>query len=722
MAYFKSYKRINRLIQDESFEPLISWGFRMALSGTLPVIWGIATGRLNEAVWITLTAEAVCWVELKGSFSWRIRTLLTGAVLAIFFSTLGTIIGNNVWLSMLGMFIAGYLATLLKNIGDRASGLALCVYMLFIICNAYPAKEFFEIKHRLALIAIGASWPVIVGMFISLLTPVQEPFRRQIALIWRAIAILVTTISKAGTDKNKREFTEDILLKEKDVRTAIDNSYQFFGRMAHQVNKKNNQQYQLALLRKNAGLVAVNVIAMGEEMEHIDIPKLDETLRVKAATLFSAMNEAINRISVFIITLKAEEKLLAISHINRLKKLITLIREYPLPQDEKQTNAIKRILQLTDRTIKLLESAIQRIEHMGKDIPVYRSYSFLKTVFVLRPQYLYSNLRVLFNTTSHTTRYALRSAIAATLALFIYKWFHIDHGYWLPFSVMIVIQPYFGATFKRGRDRIVGTLLGGITGSLLLHLPTGLHIKEVILFLTFILMVYYIKKRYSVAVFIITLNLVLLFNIEMAYNDKIMLTRALCTIGGSLLAVISGFALLPTWDKKWLPAHLADAIYSNYEYFISTFYSEKRIMNWTKYKRMAESKNSNVFDSFNRYVEDPGKEKSLDFYDLITYNVRITRDLNNIHLEQDEKKVTPASYPTMQQQKRIGECLDLFNSILKYLPELNPDIKISIPNNKGNMLTPFILNDAQMISLEKLIIELNSMRDDMNKLPHLSLA
>ena len=115
-------------------------------------------------------------------------------------------------------------------------------------------------------------------------------------------------------------------------------------------------------------------------------------------------------------------------------------------------------------------------------------------------------------------------------------------------------------------------------------------------------------------------------------------------------------------------------------------------------------------------------EKSLDFYDLITYNVRITRDLNNIHLEQDEKKVTPASYPTMQQQKRIGECLDLFNSILKYLPELNPDIKISIPNNKGNMLTPFILNDAQMISLEKLIIELNSMRDDMNKLPHLSLA
>ena len=614
------------------------------------------------------------------------------------------------------MFIAGYLATLLKNIGDRASGLALCVYMLFIICNAYPATEIIEIKHRFILVTIGAAWSVLVGVFASLLMPAEEPFRRQIALIWRSIAVLVTSISKNANDKNKRELSEDILVKEKDIRTAIDNSYQFYGRMAHQVNKTQNQQYQLAQLRKNAGLVAVNVIAIGDEIEHIAIAELDETLRVKAATLFSALNEAVNRISVFVITLKPEEKLLAVSHINRLKKLVILIRQYPLPANHKQTSAIKRILQLVDRTIKLLESAIQRIEHMGQDVPVYRSYSFLKTVFVLRPRSLFSNLRVLFNSNSLTTRYALRSAIAATVALFIYKWFHIDHGYWLQFSVMIVIQPYFGATFKKGRDRIIGTLLGGIVGSLLLHLPAGLHIKEGILFLTFILMVYFIKKRYAIAVFIITINLILLFNIELAYNDKLMITRALCTIGGSVLAVVSGFALLPTWDKKWLPSHLADAIYSNYEYFIATFYSETRITNWTRYKRISESKNSNVFDSFNRYVDEPGKEKSLEYYGLITYNVRTTRDLNNIHLEQDEKKTTQATFATPSQQKKINECFELFNTIMKYLPDFNPDIKLNIRHNTENIPTPFLLNEAQMISLEKLIIELKSMQDDMEKM------
>src|SRR6476620_2278669 len=132
----RSYKKLNRLIQSESFEPMISWGIRMALAGTLPIIWGMATDHMADAVWITLTAEAVSWVELKGSFVWRARTLLTGSILAIIFASVGLLTASNIWLSVLFMFGTCFLATLLKNLCDRASGLAICVYLLFIICNA----------------------------------------------------------------------------------------------------------------------------------------------------------------------------------------------------------------------------------------------------------------------------------------------------------------------------------------------------------------------------------------------------------------------------------------------------------------------------------------------------------------------------------------------------------------------------------------------------------
>lgn len=688
----------------------------MGLSGTLPIIWGMSTGRIADSIWITLTAEAISWVEMKGSFAWRVRTLLSGALLAIFFAMLGTITGSSIGLSVVGMFLVGYIATVLKDMGDRASGLAICVYLMFIICNGYPETEYATIIHRLQLIAIGAAWPVAVGIGASLLMPVEEPFRRQIALIWRSIASLIEAIAKNGVNDKNENAVREVYLKENEVRTALNHSFDFYSRMSHQLNQKNNQQYQLGVVRKTAGLVAINVIAMGEEMTHIAIYGLDKSLRIKAATLYSAMKEAVTRISVFVITLKPEEKLLAISHINRLKKLTTLIRAYPLPADERQANAIKRILQLTDRTTKLLESAIQRIDSMGKDKPVFQSYSFTKTLFILKPGYFFNSLRVLINFETLTTRYALRSAIAATIALFIFKWFNIDHGYWLPFSVMIVIQPYFGATFKRAIDRVAGTLLGGLAGGLLLYIPTGLHVKEAILFLTFILMVYYLRKQYAVAVFIVTLNLVLLFNIDSSYNNTLMVTRALCTIGGAGLAVLSGFALLPTWDKKLLPTHLAAAIKCNYEYFISSFFARGLNENWLKNKRGVESKNSNVFDSFKRYMDDPGKEKTAIYYDIITNNVRITRNLNNIHLEQEEKNTEQDTMPDIRQQERINECLDLFNKLITHLPELDAEIAISVTEINEHFLSPFRLNDVQMIALEKLIIELKTINEDMDKL------
>ncbi len=690
---------------------MISWGLRMAMAGTLPIVWGLATGRLNDMVWVTLTAEAITWVEMKGSFAWRVRTLVIGALLAITFSMLGSVTGNIIWLSVLCMFITGFLATLLKSIGDRASGLALCVYMMFIICNAFPTSGIAGMQHRLMLVALGAAWPLMVGIFISLIMPAEEPFRRQIALIWRAISELTVAVSSTGVDKHN-----DVYVKEKNVRTAIDNSYQFYGKMAHQVQQKDNTRYQLSLLRKTAGLVSVNILSMGEEIDNITFAGLDESLRIKAGTLMNIMQEAINRISVYVITLRPEEKLLAVSHINRMKKFNELIRQYPLPQGYKEAPAINRMIQLTDRTVKLLESAIQRTELMGKDVRVYRSYSFIKTAFVLRPKYLLRNLQVLFNFKTLTNRYAIRSAIAVSLALFIYKWYNVDHGYWMPFSLMIIIQPYFGATLKKSIDRIIGTLLGGLSGGLLLYFPVGLHLKEIILFLTFLFMVYYNRKHYAVSVFLITLNLVLLFNIESAFSNMIIVSRAISTIGGALLAIVSGFVLLPNWDKKWLPSHLAKAIICNYGYFTTTFYTSARLASWTKLKRRAEGKNSDVFDSFNRYVDEPDHDKTELYYSLITTNVRITRNLNNLHLEQEEKRTDTSLPVTPRQLSRINECNEAWKDVFQLLPAMATDNPVMTLQPDRSFTAPYALNDAQMTSLEKLIIELKTMKGDLEQL------
>ncbi len=714
MATIQTYKRLNKLIQQETFEPMFSWGLRMAISAIVPLIWGLSTNHIIDAVWITLTAEAVCWVELKGSYAWRVRTLASGAALAIIFSVLGSVTGHNIWLSTLCMFAVGFIATLLKNIGDRASGLAICVYLLFILSNAYPTLTLQATEHRAYLVLIGAIWPIAVGMAISLSTPAEQPFRRQIALIWRAVASLVGEVGKGWDGAERRSNIRAIYLKEKDVRTSIDNSFMFFTQMAHQVNEKDKQKYNLVQLRKAASLVAVHIIAMSEEMETINISGVDPSLKIKLSVLFTAMHDTLERMAVFTVTLKPEEKVILNARTSRLKKLVQLSKQYPLPHGQPATKAIKKIIHLAERSLKLIERSVAHIEDMGSDVLTFRTYSMTKTLFILNPKFVLASLRTLFSFNTFNTRYALRSAIAASIGLFIYKWFNIDHGYWLPFSVMIVIQPYFGATFTKAIERVAGTLAGGIVGSLFLLIDRQVHIIEAILFITFVLMVYYLRRNYAIAAFVITVNLVLLFNLEATLNPLLIVTRALCTVGGSGLAVLAGFALLPTWDKKWLPIHLATSINCNYEYFLATFFGTKPNVNWTKNKRSAETQNSNVFDSLNRYIHEP---KSVDnstlYYELVMHNIRVTRTLNNIYVEGDTQTGAVA---TEVQQQKINECLLWFNKIEEGIRYLFPSIKENLLQANPSLHTPFQLTDAQLVYVEKLLVELKTMSIDIDEL------
>ncbi len=697
---------------------MFAWGLRMAIAGAIPVIWGIATHHIEAGVWIALTAECICWVELKGTFGQRIRVLLAGAFLAFFFAILGSITGANIWLSTGCMLAVAFLSSLFKNLGDRGSGLSICVYLMFIICNAYPTTTFEALKMRSMLIVAGASWTVAVSLLISFFMPARQPYRRSIALIWKAIAELVAVVSKGWDGKTQRSTIRDIYLQEKELRVAIDTSLAFHTAMVHQVNKKDKHEYQLAQIRKATALIGTHIIAISGELEAVNTKTIDSSLQLKISALFSALQQASDRMAIYVLTLKPEEELLLTSRLSRLNKLLVLLKEYRINDNPELTVTIKRVIRLTERAMKLFESCMARLTEMGDDLPVFRSYSLYKTIYTLHPKHWIQNIVLLFNFNTFTTRYALRAATAATVALFIYKWFHINHGYWLPFSVMIVLQPYFGATFKKAVQRIAGTVAGGLVGGLLLRVHTGMHIQEIMLCLSFIFMVYYLRKNYGISAFIITLNLVLLFNIEAPVTPGLIVTRALATVGGAGLAIVAGFLLLPHWDRKWLPVHLAEAIRTNYEYFLFTFFSPEPNVNWTRLKRNAESKNSNAFDSFSRYMQEPGggKKSYSTYFQLITHNVRLTRELNNIHLEEENRPENARGVATEEQQAAINKCLQHFNRNIAFIRTIDPELEIDVVQADEHSVSSFRLTKHELLYLDKMVIELEEMYQDLQKL------
>ncbi|NDC41944.1 MAG: hypothetical protein EBZ77_10395, partial [Chitinophagia bacterium] len=113
--------------------------------------------------------------------------------------------------------------------------------------------------------------------------------------------------------------------------------------------------------------------------------------------------------------------------------------------------------------------------------------------------------------------------------------------------------------------------------------------------------------------------------------------------------------------------------------------------------------------------EEPGSEKSTAWFDVITCNVRIVRDLNNINLEQEEK-TDISSRPDEKQAATVAECLQLFHDIMAMVQRLHPGIKVEMVDLNQPQPHQFRLNHFQMVSLEKLRIELKTMKDDMELL------
>jgi uncharacterized membrane protein YccC len=689
----------------------------MAIAAFVPIIWGLSTGRLEDASWVTLTAECICWVELKGAFSQRLRVLMGGIVLALVFTAVGTLTANSLWLSVICMLVVGFLSGLFKNLGDRGSGLAICVYVIFIIANAYPVHTLEELEKRLLLVLAGGFWNALAGMLASAFMTEQQPYRRTIGVIWKAISELLATVGKGWDGVSKRSSIRDIYLKEKDVRTAIDKSLHFYSILAHQASKENIHEYQLAQVRKAAAIVAVNVLAISDELEQVKINEIDKAVRIKLQSILRAMQQCVERMSIYVITLKEEEEILLQSRITRLKKLLKILREYQPDEKTKQLLDIPRIAQLAERTTKILESSINSLQDTKTDRPVYRSYSFIKTLFILHPRYWWYNVKLLFNFNTLTTKYAIRTAAASAVAIFISKYFDIDRGYWLAFTVILVIQPYIGDTIKKAMDRVIGTVAGSIAGGLLLRLPTGLYFKEAVLFMCFVFMVYFIRKNYPIAVFFITLSLVLLFDVEHSFNPMLIYIRTGSTILGAALGIVAGFALLPHRDKRQLPAHIACSIYQNYKYFIATFFQSSNTAVWTRMKKNAESENSNAFDSYNRYINEPRfKKKSMPVYfQMITHNVRVTRELNNIHSEREiiKEEVTTHSEDYIQ---KIYNCLEWFNKNIHIARKLNPDLEATIYTQDQLQLHKFKLTSQQIFWLEKMRLELEAMHEDLEQI------
>ena len=170
---------------------------------------------------------------------------------------------------------------------------------------------------------------------------------------------------------------------------------------------------------------------------------------------------------------------------------------------------------------------------------------------------------------SQLFRHAVRLTIVVTVCCLIANNVPIERGYWILLTAVFVCQPNYTTTQARLRQRIIGTILGVLVGSLLPYFSTSLESKLGIVVIASTLFFFFRTNNYSFSTFFITIQVLMSFNIIGVDISSATLPRAIDTLIGCFIAGLAVSYLWPDWKYLRLNYTLINALKSNARYLLT---------------------------------------------------------------------------------------------------------------------------------------------------------
>ncbi len=191
---------------------------------------------------------------------------------------------------------------------------------------------------------------------------------------------------------------------------------------------------------------------------------------------------------------------------------------------------------------------------------------------VQRVRELLHTLRAQWTLRSTLFRHALRLGVVAGGAMAIEVYWRLPHGIWLVLTVLVVMQPDFGATRLRAVARAAGTLAGVfVAGAVLVAFPTPAGREAAVAVLVFFT-VFTIRFHYGFFVACLTpLVIILLALYDPSQGWNFVFERAGETLGGIVLAIVGAHLLWPAWGGRRVPARFAEALTAAARYLDASF-------------------------------------------------------------------------------------------------------------------------------------------------------
>jgi uncharacterized membrane protein YccC len=513
---------------------------RVALRNTaavvVPLALGIATGHASAGLGIAAGALNTMFLDQPGPYRLRMQRMLLTAIAAGLSAFAGGVLGGHAVLLTIAALVWGVAGGLLVALGPNAGRAGLTSMILLVITAAAPMNPAEALAAGL-LIAAGGALQMLLAVAAW---PLQRyrPERHALA----AICTQLAENARSPSDQAQPPPVTEALL---DVESLLYGSHRARGEI-------------METFRVLAGLVErirrelIALADLDRATDDADASATIARLREYAARALLALADALER---------GTSPLAASAAMEGFESALASLDEIASRTTDRR--AARTLLIARARAEGLagqLRAALRNANFAGSrgDLRAVAAESHLPRA--LRPRSALAILRGNLDLSSIAFRHAIRCGVCLAIAVAGERALAIPHGYWIPMTTAIVLKPDFAGTFSFGLLRVIGTMLGLVLTTALVHYAFGSEWERLVLLALLCIGFRLLTTvHYGLGVTLLTGLVVILLSFDGIPPGDTMLSRGVATAIGSALS-LAGYLLWPSWESQRVPAAMASMI------------------------------------------------------------------------------------------------------------------------------------------------------------------
>ncbi|MDB6080081.1 MAG: rane protein, partial [Akkermansiaceae bacterium] len=543
-----------RFLEKESLRPDLKRAVRMTIAFMVPLSISLLGPWKFGPVHACIAAQTIAMVDVRGAYAFRFSLLMGLSLILTAAVWLGVIAGGNLALILMGTIAVVAAGGLWRHLSsEHGPGLAISSGLMFFLTVAEKQSMTGVPQHATLLTLAGAVFGVLLQVAAWPVQP-QHPLRKTVAESWLALADLIGAMPLETP--NRPQALADF---EAVMRTTLNRTQTNLVAVGIKRGKLPEQ------------LEALNLIAARLAMRSM---VLNTALETHAATLgvprstFEPMLESLGNVARSVATCVVSRQASHLAslevRLTRLQGLISVLQGRVRSQIE-SPSLVAELSEILAHIAKQLPGIGEVLTELTSQVEERMSASLeLADLKALRP--LAFELDPWRKPEAALVRHTIRVTCLAVVGVLVMYFGKLPHGYWIPFTILVVLQPDYGSTRQRAAQRMLGTLAGGLLASVLLwvHPPIwGLLLTTAVSISIF---GYFVKKNYGIAVIFITLMVALLTEASHPVTLGFTLERIGSTLGGGLFALVAAAVFWPVWEASRFPGIMATALEKNILY------------------------------------------------------------------------------------------------------------------------------------------------------------